>query len=81
MGGEVVAEAIERATIRMVAWRLLPLVFLLYLLSLIDGVNLGFAALTSRYARGRVRRGSRRLMPRSDPPGNRVARGWQGRLG
>jgi ACS family tartrate transporter-like MFS transporter len=40
-----VAEAIERATIRMVAWRLLPLVFLLYLLSLIDRVNLGFAAL------------------------------------
>jgi MFS transporter, ACS family, tartrate transporter len=40
-----VAEAIERATIRMVAWRLLPLVFLLYLFSLIDRVNLGFAAL------------------------------------
>ena len=40
------AEDIERATIRTVAWRLLPLVFLLYLLSLIDRVNLGFAALT-----------------------------------
>lgn len=37
---------LERATIRAVAWRLLPLVFLLYLLSLIDRVNLGFAALT-----------------------------------
>ena len=37
---------IERATIRTVAWRLLPLVFLLYLLSLIDRVNVGFAALT-----------------------------------
>ena len=37
---------LERATIRIVAWRLLPLVFLLYLLSLIDRVNLGFAALT-----------------------------------
>ena len=37
---------IERATIRRVAWRLLPLVFLLYLLSLVDRVNLGFAALT-----------------------------------
>lgn len=37
---------LERATIRTVAWRLLPLVFLLYLLSLIDRVNLGFAALT-----------------------------------
>lgn len=40
------AEDIERATIRTVAWRLLPLVFLLYLLSLIDRVNIGFAALT-----------------------------------
>ena len=39
-------ESIERATIRTVAWRLLPLVFLLYLLSLVDRVNLGFAALT-----------------------------------
>jgi MFS transporter, ACS family, tartrate transporter len=43
---------LERATIRRVARRLLPLVFLLYLLSLIDRllslidrVNLGFAAL------------------------------------
>jgi ACS family tartrate transporter-like MFS transporter len=41
-----VPESIERATIRTVAWRLLPLVFLLYLLSLVDRVNLGFAALT-----------------------------------
>jgi len=40
------ADDIERATIKAVAWRLLPLVFLLYLLSLIDRVNLGFAALT-----------------------------------
>ena len=39
-------EDIERATIRTVAWRLLPLVFLLYLLSLVDRVNVGFAALT-----------------------------------
>jgi ACS family tartrate transporter-like MFS transporter len=45
-GEEAVAEDIERATIRMVAWRLLPLVFLLYLFSLVDRVNLGFAALT-----------------------------------
>lgn len=37
---------VERTTIRTVARRLLPLVFLLYLLSLIDRVNLGFAALT-----------------------------------
>jgi MFS transporter, ACS family, tartrate transporter len=39
------ADELERVTIRKVAWRLLPLVFLLYLLSLIDRVNLGFAAL------------------------------------
>src|ERR1700759_2220285 len=39
------ADELERTTIRTVAWRLLPLVFLLYLLSLIDRVNLGFAAL------------------------------------
>jgi MFS transporter, ACS family, tartrate transporter len=38
-------DELERTTIRTVAWRLLPLVFLLYLLSLIDRVNLGFAAL------------------------------------
>jgi ACS family tartrate transporter-like MFS transporter len=41
-----VAKDIERATIHAVAWRLLPLVFLLYLLSLVDRVNIGFAALT-----------------------------------
>ena len=40
------ADDIEQQTVRRVAWRLLPLVFLLYLLSLIDRVNLGFAALT-----------------------------------
>lgn len=40
------AHELEGATIRTVAWRLLPLVFLLYLVSLIDRVNLGFAALT-----------------------------------
>src|ERR1700744_3023936 len=43
---KTVPQDLERATIRTVAWRLLPLVFLLYLLSLIDRVNLGFAALT-----------------------------------
>ncbi|HEX3861938.1 MAG TPA: MFS transporter [Stellaceae bacterium] len=41
-----VVEEIERITIRAVAWRLLPLVFGLYLVSLIDRINLGFAALT-----------------------------------
>lgn len=38
-------DAIERTTMRIVAWRLLPLVFLLYLLSLIDRTNLGVGAL------------------------------------
>ncbi len=37
---------IERQTIKAVAWRLLPLVFLLYFLSLIDRSNLGIGALT-----------------------------------
>jgi MFS transporter, ACS family, tartrate transporter len=41
-----VVDDIGRTTVRVVARRLLPLVFLLYLLSLIDRVNLGFAALT-----------------------------------
>lgn len=45
-GGTPVGDEIERTTIRTVAVRLLPLVFSLYLLSLIDRVNLGFAALT-----------------------------------
>src|SRR6201999_3114181 len=45
-GETPMGDEIERATIRAVAWRLLPLVFLLYLLSLIDRVNIGFAALT-----------------------------------
>lgn len=39
-------EEIERETIKLVAWRLLPLVFLLYFLSLIDRTNLGIGALT-----------------------------------
>lgn len=37
---------VEQETIKKVAWRLLPLVFLLYLLSLIDRANLGIGALT-----------------------------------
>lgn len=39
-------EAIEHETIKLVARRLLPLVFLLYFLSLIDRTNLGIGALT-----------------------------------
>ena len=45
-GEYVMPDELERTTVRVVARRLLPLVFLLYLLSLIDRVNLGFAALT-----------------------------------
>jgi hypothetical protein len=45
-GAGRIIDGIERATIRIVARRLLPLGFLLYLLSLIDRVNLGSAALT-----------------------------------
>ena len=37
---------IERTTIRKVAKRLLPFIFLLYIVCLIDRVNLSFAALT-----------------------------------
>ena len=39
-------EQIERAAIKKIARRLLPFAFLLYFLSLIDRVNLSFAALT-----------------------------------
>jgi MFS transporter, ACS family, tartrate transporter len=37
---------VEQTTIKAVAWRLLPLVFLLYFVSLIDRANLGIGALT-----------------------------------
>ncbi|HBK07181.1 MAG TPA: MFS transporter [Acetobacteraceae bacterium] len=40
------SDHLEKETISKVAWRLLPLVFLLYLLSLIDRANLGIGALT-----------------------------------
>ena len=40
------SDTIEKATIRKVAWRLLPFIFLLYFWCLIDRVNLAFAALT-----------------------------------
>jgi MFS transporter, ACS family, tartrate transporter len=40
------ADTLEQATIRKVAWRLLPLIFLLYFWCLIDRVNLAYAALT-----------------------------------
>jgi len=38
--------AIERATIRKVAWRIVPYTSLLYLICYIDRINVGFAALT-----------------------------------
>jgi ACS family tartrate transporter-like MFS transporter len=40
------ADTLEQVTIRKVAWRLLPFIFLLYFWCLIDRVNLAYAALT-----------------------------------
>lgn len=40
------ADALERATMRKVAWRLVPFICLLYFIAFIDRVNIGFAALT-----------------------------------
>ena len=45
-------QTIGRATIRAVAFRLLPLVFLLYFFSLIDRTNLGVGALTMNHDLG-----------------------------
>jgi ACS family tartrate transporter-like MFS transporter len=47
-----VDQTIEHATIRAVAFRLLPLVFLLYFFSLIDRTNLGVGALTMNHDLG-----------------------------
>jgi MFS transporter, ACS family, tartrate transporter len=47
-----VDQTIERSTIRAVAFRLLPMVFLLYFLSLIDRTNLGIGALTMNHDLG-----------------------------
>jgi MFS transporter, ACS family, tartrate transporter len=38
--------ALEHATMRRVAWRLIPFICLLYFIAFIDRVNIGFAALT-----------------------------------
>ncbi|AWN43060.1 MFS transporter [Methylobacterium durans] len=38
--------SLERATMRRVAWRLIPFICLLYFIAFIDRVNIGFAALT-----------------------------------
>jgi MFS family permease len=40
------ADTLEQVTIRKVAWRLLPFLFLMFIWCLIDRVNLAFAALT-----------------------------------
>src|ERR1700749_3439320 len=45
-GGTAMADTLEQVTVRKVAWRLLPLIFLLYFWCLIDRVNLAYAALT-----------------------------------
>ena len=39
-------DAIERATMHRVAWRLIPFLCLLYVIAFVDRVNVGFAALT-----------------------------------
>jgi MFS family permease len=44
--------AIERATMRRVAWRLLPLLMVCYFVAYLDRVNVGFAALTMNKALG-----------------------------
>ena len=39
-------DSLEKATMRRVAWRLVPFICLLYFIAFIDRVNIGFAALT-----------------------------------
>jgi len=46
MTAEAVAGNFESKVIRKLQWRLIPLLFLLYVVSFIDRVNIGFAALT-----------------------------------
>ena len=41
-------EALGRRVLRKVAWRLIPLLALLYIFNILDRVNVGFAALTCR---------------------------------
>ena len=42
----IAADQFERKVIRKLQWRLIPFLFLLYVISFIDRVNIGFAALT-----------------------------------
>ena len=39
---------LESSTVRKLFWRLLPLLFLLYIVAYLDRINLGFAALEMR---------------------------------
>lgn len=45
-GPAIAAETLARKTIRKLQWRLIPFLFLLYVISFIDRVNVSFAALT-----------------------------------
>ncbi len=45
---------LERSTLRRVAWRLVPFICLLYLLNIIDRVNLGFARRLYDYCRAPI---------------------------
>src|SRR5262245_54367712 len=44
-GADTNDSKLERATMRQVAWRLLPFLLLLYIISWLDRVNVGFAKL------------------------------------
>ena len=46
MGGEVGTARFEHKTIRKLQWRVLPFTFVLYVISFLDRINIGFAALT-----------------------------------
>src|SRR5579863_7156826 len=45
-GGDMVASPMEAALVRKLKIRLLPFLFVLFVLAFIDRINLGFAALT-----------------------------------
>ena len=45
-------ETLEKAAVRAVAWRVLPLLFAAYFAAYIDRVNVGFAALSMNTALG-----------------------------
>src|SRR2546425_6566515 len=45
-GTSAVAKAIEQRTIRKLQIRLIPFLFLLYVIAMVDRINIGFAALT-----------------------------------